>query len=241
MKRLCLEGIRALEIWDAPVDGRTLFEWQPCADFPAALLAVVRSLRGEHGFAHLHLLGGGAARGDLLPALAALGEEVGVSRAADPQFAAARAGSALVAGGACADVGQTAIKLVRGERSALVPRDLSRAPLRDQAGPEALLSTRAFFAEVLRPAPRLLALPCAVGDSGALGGCSYRFDEAAFAHLPEKTLLVNDAELAALAAARDPAVPRSGATLVLTLGFGVGAALLSPGRAALALERPAAR
>ncbi|MFZ6186206.1 hypothetical protein ACOXH8_46335, partial [Nannocystis pusilla] len=68
---------------------------------------------------------------------------------------------------------------------------------------------------------------------GALGTCSYPWragepiveaflDASELGGVP--TLLVNDAELAAIGVAEDGVAP--GVTLVLTLGFGVGGALV---------------
>ena len=81
----------------------------------------------------------------------------------------------------------------------------------------------------------MLALPCEISQTGELGTCSYPWcagdtivpEILAAAGLDEvPTLLLNDAELAAIGVAADPfAAP----ALVLTLGFGVGAALLRGG------------
>jgi hypothetical protein len=211
MRRLRPAQVTPLEIWDAPVRGRTLFEWQPEAQFPQALAEVVDGLREQHAFRHIHLLGGNAGRPGVAQALnATVGEE--------PIFAAARAGARLAP--ACADVGQTAIKLVARGSTWLRPREDSRG----------------FVAEALAglgPGPCLLALPCALEDDLSLTSCSYGW--AAGDLLPlleaanldsENALIVNDAELAAVAAMSDPQVPATIRTLVLTLGFGVGAALL---------------
>src|SRR4029077_339785 len=112
--------------------------------------------------AHVHLLGGGADDrfGD---ALAARG--VASTRGCDP-FAAGRAGAALR--GACADVGQTGIKLVSRTRTWRVARDLTRAPMRDEVPlaerPAARATTIAFLADVLRGIAdhALVALPCEI-------------------------------------------------------------------------------
>jgi hypothetical protein len=210
VKRFRPAQVTPLEIWDARIGGRTLFEWQALAEFPQALAQVVRGLRKEHGFTHVHLLGGGARR-------EGVAEAVHASVSADPLFAAVRAGARIAQ--ACADVGQTAIKLAQDGRVWSRPRDERRPALELIAS--ALSGLRG---------PCLLALPCALGDDLQLTECSYdwRPDDLKallrLAHLDEETaLIMNDAELAAVAA-RDE-VP-AGRTLVLTLGFGVGAALL---------------
>ncbi|MCX4245032.1 hypothetical protein [Paraliomyxa miuraensis] len=83
----------------------------------------------------------------------------------------------------------------------------------------------------------IIALPCALADTPTPGSCSYpglegdsRFvaDVLATAGWTPRTVLVlNDAELAAAAASLDPRC-RDAVTLVLTLGFGAGGALLLP-------------
>lgn len=221
MKRLRPPDIRPLEIWDAKVAGRPLFEWQSSDEFPSALEVLVDQLRREHRFARVHLLGGGA----LAPGLA---QRLSASVAADPVFSAARAGGALY--GACADVGQTAIKVVAAGAAMLCARDHEQAPLHG-----ARESTLAFLARSLAPLRSsrsyLLALPCALGDGPALSECTYAWQPGDLPGLlraarldPAGAWLVNDAELAALSWAHDPrAAPER--TLVLTIGFGVGAAL----------------
>ena len=244
MKRLRPTDVRPLEIWNAPVAGRPLCDWQQREEFPEALAELVQRLRHELRFTRVHLLGGGALR----PGLAAM---LDATVAADPIFAAARAGSER--GVACADVGQTAIKLVAGASTFTRPRDLSRArlvnvptiPLPDDAtSASARESTLQFLAESLallapllaatamRPdAFCLLALPCELDDACNLASCTYAWEPRDLAGLlraagvpHERVLVLNDAELAALAVERDPRAPRE-RTLVLTIGFGVGAAL----------------
>lgn len=213
MKRLRPAQVRPLEIWNAEVRGRTLFDWQTSEDYPQVLAEVVDGLRDEYRFEHVHLLGGAARR----PFVA---ETLRATVADDPVFAAARAGAALAP--SCADVGQTAIKLVMQGRQWLRPRDHRRPAADFIAGALAELS-----------GPCLLALPCVLDDDLKLTDCSYDWladdlrpmlrkaglDE-------ERALIMNDAELAAVASMNDPRVPRDKRTLVLTLGFGVGAALL---------------
>ncbi len=244
MKRLRPIHVRPLEIWNAPVAGRPLCDWQLREEFPEALAELVQRLRHEHRFTRVHLLGGGALR----PGLASL---LGATVSTDPTFAAARAGSAQ--GIACADVGQTAIKLVAGESTFTRARDLSRAPLinaptrtpnADATILNARESTLNFLAESLAPlapllsssamrpdACLLLALPCELDDACNLSSCTYAWNPGDLAALlraaglaHERVLVLNDAELAALAVGSDPQT-QTERTLVLTLGFGVGAAL----------------
>jgi hypothetical protein len=211
VKRFRPAQVTPLEIWNAKAGGRTLFEWQALPGFPQALAQVVRGLRKEHCFEHVHLLGGGARRAGVAQALHATVSE-------DPLFAAVRAGARIAK--ACADVGQTAIKLSQDGRVWSRPRDESRPALELIAGALSELK-----------GPCLLALPCALDDDLRLTDCSYawRAEDLGpllrLAQLDEETaLIMNDAELAAVAALEE--VPAAGRTLVLTLGFGVGAALL---------------
>ncbi len=138
----------------------------------------------------------------------------------------------------CADVGQTSVKLHDGEQVLRLERDFARAPLIDRVHPAerraARASTLDFLAECLAPArgrPLLLALPCELDDAGVAGGCSYCWEDGDTALVPElaervapsQLSVLNDAELAAVAAAADG---ERGPTLVLTVGHGVGAAWL---------------
>jgi hypothetical protein len=213
-------------------------------DPPPALPEQARALLPR--VAHVHLTGGGAERPGLLDALRTAG--IRASIAYDPCFAAARAGSHLAAARplVCADVGQTSVKLAAGARAIRVPRDEARAPLRDRVPPPerdaARRSTVDFLAAALaslgdlRPAWWILALPAELDDACATSSCSYAWpdpdpallgDLASAAGLPPDRIgVLNDAELAAVSAAHDPRTPRGAPTLVLTLGFGVGAALL---------------
>ncbi len=244
-----LPGVRPLEIWDAPVAGQTLFAAQGRPDFPAHLARVAsRTCASDPARpSQVYISGGAARREGLSEALTSAG--LNVLLAAEPVHAAALAGSEVLPGCLCVDVGQTAIKVARRGHCTSIPRALSRAPLRDQVAPseqiEARASTVEFFAEVFASLMRrcppppcadiLLALPCAIAPDGTLGECTYCWDSPD-RHLPAELLsafagarvhLVHDAALAAVAAVSDPRlVPAP--TLVLTLGYGVGAAYLDP-------------
>jgi hypothetical protein len=219
-----------VEVWDYPVAGRMLQEWRDDPAFPARVAEVVAAAYPD--IAHVHLMGGGA-DDRFVDALAARG--IATTREPDP-FAAARAGAALR--GACADVGQTGIKLASGTRTWRVARDLARAPMRDDVPladrPAARATTIAFLADALRGLGKaaLVGLPCEIA-ADVPRSCTYCWpdpDPALVADLARASgvaiEIVNDAELAALAAERDPRVP-PGTCLVLTIGFGVGAAVLT--------------
>ena len=246
---MILPGVRPLEIWDAPVAGRTLFAVQGEPDFPALLARVAARVCASDPArpSQVYLTGGAADRPGLCQALRSAGLDVLV--AADPAHAAAHAGSLLVPGCLCIDVGQTAIKAAFRGRRESIPRAQSRAPLRDRVAAaeriEARDSTIEFCGEVFaslarrlarpRCADVLLALPCAIGEDGTLGECTYLWDtfdrrlppEFLSAFAGARVHLVNDAALATVAAASDPRLVQA-PTLVLTLGYGVGAAHLDP-------------
>jgi hypothetical protein len=242
-----------LEIWDLPVAGKLLQEWRDDATFPArvgdavvALVAAPATLRAWDGamrawdelslraiaaIRHVHVAGGGATRA-VEAAIAARGFTC--SRDDDP-FTAARWGARMH--GLCADVGQTSIKLARAAGQIEVrriARDLSRAPLRDEVPLDhrdaARETTLDFLASLLVGSSRaLVALPCEI-VAGVPRSCSYCWRDPDPDLVPELARrsgatieIVNDAVLAALAAPA-AAVP----TLVVTIGFGVGGAILLP-------------
>ncbi len=146
---------------------------------------------------------------------------------------------------AVVDLGQSHLKGFTSDRRIVVARPWDRLPmredctdpipvarqaLRDWVGP-ALASLRAD------PDVVVVALPCELGDEPTPGGCSYaglQDDDdfipdvlAAAGWRPDTVWVLNDAELAAAAARQDPRT-RGTSTLVLTLGFGFGAAVLQP-------------
>jgi hypothetical protein len=221
-----------IEIWDLPVAGKLLQEWRHDASFATHLVAALEQLQCSRRFTHVFVTGGGV--DDTVEH--ALAAAFALTSARDP-FTAARAGAARHPDAMCVDVGQSSLKLARGERTWRVERDLARAPLRDAtplADREvARASTIAFLGEHLAGAPRIiLGLPCELVD-GVPRSCSYCFRDpdrelvpalAAIAGAPLE--VVNDAELAALAARADPRVPHDATVLVLTIGFGVGGAVL---------------
>jgi len=94
------------------------------------------------------------------------------------------------------------------------------------------------LADVGRDEPLLLALPCEFSGSGQPLGSTYCWGdpEVNFVVALEKELrrapgtieYMNDAELAGHAAQRDLHGRTAGVVLVLTIGFGVGGAMLLP-------------
>ena len=210
-----------------------------------------RSQRARTAIARVqqvHLLGGGVTP-QIRDRLVDSGFEATVD--ADPVFAAARAAHAMlepqIGAGARvgADIGQTSIKVFDGRQTSRVDRGPA-APLRDAVPVEARATARertiSFLGETLRreppPQSMVLGVPCRLSPTGSPLGCSYCWSDPdpnwtsdLGAHLgvePERIHLLNDAELAAVATAADERLDRARPVLTLTIGFGVGAALLVP-------------
>lgn len=217
--------ITGIELWDFVVAGKLLQEWRHDASFPLRVADVVVAACPDVDAVHL---AGGDASEAIEAAIAARG--LSCTRSTDP-FAPARAGAAMA--GACADIGQTSIKLVAGDSCRRIARDLERAPLRDDVPrdrrDDARRSTIAAIAEVLRGlGTALVGLPCEIVD-GIPRSCTYCWRDPDPDLVPElerasgtTIRIINDAVLAAHAAPR-----RRGTTLVLTIGFGVGAAVVT--------------
>lgn len=206
------------------------------------------------GFDALHVAGGRSEEPPLRAALAALGLPVTFSPT--PRNPGATAGLRLLHQRGSAtpwicDLGQASLKLSCATDRRQFPRDRRRLPLRtDRPGEpidEQRRQLRAWVGESLRlfaetaPAPDglLFALPSRLDDAGLPEGSSYVgmagdadliADTLAGAGLsPRLVLTLNDAELAALEALAEPPVPSARKTLVITLGFGLGAALVIHG------------
>jgi hypothetical protein len=226
-------GITALELWDFVVDGKSLFAARADADFGARLAAAVRCLRRRHALASVWLGGGGAARAGLATALATTGLPVTISPWL--QFAAGPGGLAL-AGTArplVVDVGQTAIKLVWRAGQLRCDRVEERPDLRAFIG--AAITRALALAGPIDAV--VLALPAQIDDALVPGRCSYGDLEGDAALVGDvlgqarleavPALVLNDAELAAVTAQLErPSLP----ALVLTLGYGVGGALVTATR-----------
>lgn len=220
----------------------------------ARTLSGVGSLRAACDFALAYLGGGLTLRPGLAAALT--GAPFPVIVDANGPFVGEAGGLSLLhklgRSGLVIDFGQTAIKVTaRGRRFAL-PRDWSRLPPADRVAAGRVGSQRealrAFLAGSVgqcleriahfRPEAAVVALPCELDDYGCPGPSSYAgmdgdatlvtdcLRSAGLGDIP--VLLLNDAELAAASARLCDAVPRQGKTLVLTLGFGVGGAVLLP-------------
>lgn len=146
------------------------------------------------------------------------------------------------------DLGQSALKISAAGQQHTWPRDLTRLPIRGSEASTSECAQRAelrhFLADALRACSQIVdhlpeglvcALPSRLDDAGVPEGSSYIGMGGDATLLPEalalagfsqtRLLVLNDAELAATSAKLDPRV--NGHTLVLTLGFGVGAALIT--------------
>lgn len=237
-----------IEVWDLLVDGVALYDVDRGAGFGAALGRAVELLMSGEAVSESCprfpevcrqirrvVLAGGAAGAvqwrSTVPAVVA----------AEPERCGVRGGLAILAGrrGLVVDLGQSRLK-VSGAREWVYVRDLLKIPVSmrpvEGAGRAALVE---FVATGLReaaaecePEAIVLALPCEIGDDAALGTCSYPWragdaivEEVLAAAGLERvpTWLVNDAELAAIGVAADGVADT---TLVLTLGFGVGGAVI---------------
>lgn len=173
--------------------------------------------------------------------------------AEDPVFGGARGGIDLLKTrgleGWVADLGQTQLKLATPQRSWTFLRDWTRLRAAGTVPPPEIPTQRRRLREFIalklrlamkegahRPRALVFALPARMTDDGTPGGCSYAGmrgdrmllpDALELAGLADLRLFVlNDAELAALSARLDPRLARFGKVLVLTLGFGIGAALI---------------
>ena len=182
------------------------------------------------------LLAGGGAAGLAWNSRDLPGEEV-----SEGERCAEEGGLAILARagkrGIVVDLGQSALKIAWRDGRIALARDMEAIPPNTGRGRSALVNfVGDALAKVARKSPPeavVLALPCEVSGEGRLGACSYPWaegdhvasellDAAGLARVP--TSLVNDAELAAIGVAERGGMP--GTSLVLTIGFGVGGALL---------------
>jgi hypothetical protein len=190
------------------------------------------------------------------PALRAALQELGlpIAFSATPEFPAeAEARKLLTSRGSThpwiCDLGQTSFKVCTGGASQVYPRDERVLPVRTENSEEQIREQRSelrawlhaalshFRRVAARPPDALFfALPSRLDDAGVPEGSSYvgmAGDAALVADVlelaqlcPDFVLTANDAELAALEVASHRELDRAKKVLVLTIGFGVGAALV---------------
>jgi hypothetical protein len=245
--------VTPVEVWDLLVGGVPLHRHERGPDFGVALGRAAEVLASGAGVTESRtplppactgirrvvLAGGGATavrwRSDVLPA----------EHAAEPERHAEHGGLQVLARlgrrGLVVDLGQSRLKLAWATGRLVYARDFEAIPVSeppaDGRGRDALI---AFVAGALReavgdepPEAIILGLPCAIDDDCLIGTCTYPWS-AGDSLVPElleaaglgpvPTWLVNDAELAAIGLA-DQGLAQDG-TLVLTVGFGVGGALV---------------
>lgn len=207
------------------------------------------------------VVAGGGAVADVVAAIVARGVEAVASEA--PLMVAHRGGLALgrdVLGFAgdvlVVDVGQTSVKWFMNNRSGRASRPESvkmEVDARADADPEGWRQRTLRFLtdtissstiETSKPAALVLALPCEIADDLAVAGCSYPWpdgDATLIAELIDgcglddvPAIVLNDAELAAVSV-RDSGF--GAGTLVLTVGLGLGGALITSKKE----ERPEGR
>ena len=260
------EGIVPIDLWDVQVNDEALFSARDTPWFYALLAKAVLALRSgkavRAGGARLPaavwdtvaLVGGALDEARARDAFDAARVPLDVL-AADPFFACSHAREALAEDGprytdaVVLDVGQSAIKGSGPAARILRPRavDATVADPRD----ELVANVAGVLAEAsvgVKPAFVLLALPCAVSTrNGELvlgastyptlgGGAALVRDILARAGCSSaEAAVVNDAVLAAWALARRTP-SQTQARLVLSLGLGVGAALVARTPAAPATQ-----
>lgn len=199
-------------------------------------------------FTRLYLTGGGAA--NVMEELRR-GPWRTVHPSVDNDFGGEAGGLAVLerrgVGGWVMDLGQSTLKLSAEGRRRAWPRDFIRLPIRGGSDdpPETAQRTelRKFLTEAVKeclavipgpPEAIVCALPSRLDEAGVPEGSSYIGMGGDVSLLPDvladaglegtEILVLNDAELAAVSAQLDPRVKAG--TLVLTIGFGVGAAFL---------------
>ena len=237
VKRLRLPHRYPLEIWDLLVDGKTLWAWQKDEEFYEKLktgLEMIRKGEGEseskgkildvaHGYDSLHFTGG-RSKGE---SIRSVFPEAVFSK--EPIFGACEAALKQFPTALVVDVGQTQIKVAYRDERKTVPRDYKRLPIGTVEKDGELLSFVRSALPVCQPELVILALPCYVHDDLTLGGSSYaemKQNQSILADLSlvyplAEWLVLNDAELATLGL--DCKASKS---LVVTLGFGVGACII---------------
>lgn len=203
------------------------------------------------GFDSLFVSGGRAKETTVRAALSNLGLPVVYS--ATPDFPARVQADALLrdrraAAGWVVDLGQTSLKISSRDAERVFARDFTSLPVRTGNGTEQIAqqrsvlrdwvaqSLRAFSRDSAPPEGVFFSLPSRLDAAGVPEGSSYigmagdaelvadTLDRAGLE--PRVVLTGNDAELASLEALAEPDLRARDKTLVLTLGFGVGATLV---------------
>ena len=202
------------------------------------------------GFDSLYVAGGRSREPQIRSGLEMLGLPIAFSQT--PDFPGEIGGHRLLAGFASAtgwlcDLGQTSFKICTKGARMQFRRDLQRLPVRADGPAESVPEQRrqlrnwlseslgTFLNQAAAPDAILFAIPSRLDDEAVPEGSSYigmAGDGSLIADAimaagmtPRRRLVMNDAELAALDAVAEAALQRCAKTLVITLGFGLGAAL----------------
>lgn len=208
--------------------------------------------RLSQAFDSLYVCGGGAQNNAVVEALRKLSVPTVVAK--DPLFSSTVEGHRLLAQmnleGPVVDIGQTQIKISNNGIKSVFKRDFDTLLVRTGHNDYLRNEQLTFFYEYVSasikkcidgscpPEAMVLALPCAISPSGNLGESSYIGMNANTKMISEIAcqsglenkiiLLLNDAELAAHGALFDQRLADFRRTLVITLGFGVGASVIEP-------------
>jgi hypothetical protein len=208
------------------------------------------------GFDALFVAGGRSGEPAIRSSLLALGLPVFFSQT--PDYPGSEEGlrlledSGSVNGWVC-DLGQTAFKISSRTQRMKFERDVKRLPIRTDDLGESIAgqrhemrrwlteSLRSFATVAGSPDALVIALPSRLNESAVPEGSSYigmGNDAALIGDVmnafavdrarPRRVWVMNDAELATLEALRVPASRSRKKTLVVTLGFALGAALVMP-------------
>ncbi len=204
----------------------------------------------SESFDAIYVGGGGAENEAIIHSLKHL--PVPVLVAEDPVFSGTPGGNRLLDDrklyGLIVDIGQTQIKISSPDNRHTIKRDFDSLPIRNDVSTlpqeEQLKRFYQFVGKSIaesisinkKPEGIVLALPCWISADGVLGGSSYTgmkentelIDQILkHAGLSETSvLLINDAELTSYSACLDKTLEDYKKVLVITLGFGVGAAVL---------------
>lgn len=203
------------------------------------------------GFDSLFVSGGRSQDPRLRLALAAMNLPCGFAET--PDFPAHREAAALLSERGArepwiCDLGQTSLKICSSTQQQTFGRDLARLPVRTDTAPDDPTAQRrelrawltACFRDFAQsdklPDGIFFALPSRLDETGLAEGSSYIGMAGDAQLVPDvleqagvessEVLVANDAELASLEAWRHPTVKACEKTLVLTIGFGVGATLV---------------
>lgn len=213
------------------------------------------SLLPCEGFEAVFICGGNVRREELESVLMQPDFALHISGA--DEFVTRAGGQEVLARRGCAgiivDIGQSAIKISTGSLRFRYERDFSILPaigLSDVVDKDRYRSVlRRFVAESIHDACSrigsfkfdsvLFALPCELDEQGIPGSSSYPGMEGEGQFLPktirlaglkvENLFVINDAELAAVSVTLDPQVKQYEKVMVVTLGYGVGGALILTG------------